>query len=251
MGVFSDYYQIDSYAPDEEMVHKSVDEEIAFYRAICSGDMDAIRKNCEEKRFHDQEGVGRLSQDPVTNLKYHMVITAAMTTRLCIEKGLESERAFRMSDFYIQQLDQANTIDQVTDIHDRMVLDFTGKMRLLRKDTGTSRPITKCINYIYIHINERITIGDLSEYAKVSQSYLSRQFPKEIGVSVSDYIREKKIEIAQDLLKNTDRSIIDIACQLSFSSQSHFIQTFKHYVGITPKKYRTLNGHDTWMGKDN
>ena len=54
-------------------------------------------------------------------------------------------------------------------------------------------------------------------------------------MSVSTYVKNKKIEVAKDLLKFSDYSMIEIANHLSFSSQSHFIQQFKEVVGITPK----------------
>ncbi len=136
--------------------------------------------------------------------------------------------------------------EAVEEIHNSMVLDFTGKMRLIRRDKGLSRPITKCVDYIYAHIYDRITIKDLSYHTGVSASYLSRQFTKELGLPISDYIREKKIELSQEMLKNTDDSLADIALRLSFSSQSHFIQTFKAVVGMTPKKYRSVNGYSSW-----
>lgn len=72
----------------------------------------------------------------------------------------------------------------------------------------------------------------------VSASYLSRLFKKETGVSVSTYIRDRKIDMAKNLLRFSDASMIDIANRLAFSSQSHFIQQFKESVGMTPKKYR-------------
>ncbi len=175
-----------------------------------------------------------------------MVVTAALITRMCIARGLESEHAFRMSDFYIRKLDEAVSAEAVEEIHNNMVLDFTGKMRLIKRDKGLSRPITKCVEYIYAHIYDRITIRDLSEYTNVSSSYLSRQFAKELGLPISDYIREKKIELSQEMLKNTDDSVLEIALRLSFSSQSHFIQTFKNVVGMTPKKYRSINGYSSW-----
>lgn len=203
-------------------------------------------QNIEEKRFRDMEGVGMLSKDSVINLKYHMVISAAIIARICIEKGLEPERSYRMSDFYIKKLDDAVTENQVEEIHNHMVLDFTGKMRLLKKDHGMSRLVTKCINYIYSHISERITVKELAEYTSVSTSYLSRQFAKELGVSIGDYIREMKINAAEEQLLNTDDSILDIALQLSFSSQSHFIQAFKTITGVTPKKYRDQNSDRKW-----
>lgn len=226
--------------------HRPQNEEKAFYQAVSSGDIDEVRRNCEQQRFTATDGVGILSKNAVTNLKYHFVITAAVITRLCVENGMEMEQAFRLSDFYILKLDPLHTTEEVARLHDRMVLDFAGKMRLLRKNAGTSRPVTACIDYIYSHIKERITIEDLADYTELSPSYLSRLFKEEIGISVSEYIREQKIEKAQHLLKYCDYSLIDIANYLSFSSQSHFIQTFKNLVGITPKKYRDLNYQSGW-----
>ena len=82
----------------DEIEHRPPTEEFLFYQAVTNGDVEAVRKNCEQERFLDSEGVGTLSRNPVTNLKYHFVITTAMITRLCRQKGMELEQAFRMSD---------------------------------------------------------------------------------------------------------------------------------------------------------
>ena len=231
---------------EDSSVHRDTSEELSFFHNVFSGNMEAIHKNCDEHRFMDSSGVGVLSSNPLTNIKYHMVVTAAIITRGCIQNGLESERAFRMSDYYIRRLDNATTLEKVEEIHNSMVLDFTGKMRLIKHKRGISRPVTKCLDYIYSHIYDRLTLNDLAEYTNVSASYLSRQFNKEIGIPISDYIRERKIEISEELLRDTDESILDIACRLSFASQSHFIQAFKTTVGITPKKYRQQNNGKSW-----
>lgn len=206
----------------------------------------AVQENCRQERFLDSEGVGILSRNAVTNLKYHFVITTAMITRLCRQKGMELEQAFRMSDFYIQKLDDIHTVWGVRDLHDEMVLDYTEKMRKLRRSDTNSKHINACKEYIYSHIKERITIEDLSDELGVSASYLSRLFKKETGDSVSAYIRIQKIEKAKNLLRYSDYSIIDIANRLSFSSQSHFIQQFRESTGVTPKKYRDNNYMAQW-----
>ncbi len=236
----------EDYSFSEDELHRAPDEEIDFFHAVCHGDMEKIYKNCEEHRFMDTEGVGKLSKDPVQNLRFHLVVTAALITRNCIEKGLEQEKAFRMSDYYIRKLDDAKTVNDVEAIHDALVLDFTGKMRLLKKNKGISKPVNRCLDYIYSHIYDRITIEDLAKNSNVSKSYLSRQFAKEVGIPISDYIRENKIEIAQEKLRTTEESILDISCMLSFASQSHFISVFKDITGITPKKYRALNKGSRW-----
>lgn len=241
MDITTEWLEKEINDTEEEILHRPTNEEFAFYNAVSSGDIEAVRKNCAEGRFTDMDGVGILSCDPLTNLKYHFVITAALVTRFCVEAGMEMEQAFRLSDFYILKLDKLHTAKAVVDMHSHMVLDFTGKMRLLQKNAGTSKAITDCIDYIYSHIKDRITVDTLAEYTGMSPNYLSRLFKDELGTSISDFIREKKIEKAQNLLKYSDYSSIDIANYLSFSSQSHFIQLFKKYVGMTPKKYHQLN----------
>lgn len=224
--------------------HRPMSEENAFWNAVATGDLDFVRRNCKEKKFTETEGVGILSRDPLTNLKYHLIVTAAMITRLCVESGMEMEQAFRLSDFYIIKLDNIHSVQAVADLHDQMVLDFTGKMRLLTKNTGTSKPVADCIEYIYIHIQERVTVDDLALHTGLSPSHLSRLFKKETGVSISDYIREKKVAKAQELLRFCDLSLIEISSYLAFSSQSHFTQMFREFTGMTPKKYRDsyMNG---------
>lgn len=222
----------------DEMEHREPTEEFLFYRAVARGDVDAVRKNCERGRFMEDDGVGTLSRDPVTNLKYHFVITTAMITRLCQQNGMELEQAFRLSDFYIQKLDDIHNAKDIHKLHDEMVLDYTEKMRKSFRNDTNSKHINACKEYIYSHIKERITIEDLSDALGVSSGYLSRLFKKETGVSVSAYIRRQKIDMAKNLLRFSDYSMIDIANRLSFSSQSHFIQQFREVVGMTPKKYR-------------
>ncbi len=217
-----------------------------FFKTLPKQFIDNSDNKIGNGDFTNPEGMGVLSKNPLTNLKYHFCITTAMITRHCVEGGMELEQAYRLSDFYILKADACASVRAVAQLHHDMVLDFTGKMFLLKKNDIVSKPIVLCVDYIYNHINERITIDDLSEYTALSLSYLSRLFKQNLGVSVSDYIREKKIEKAQNLLKYSEISLIEIANYLAFSSQSHFIQTFEKYVGLTPKKYRDRYYHKTW-----
>lgn len=101
MGYQDEWLLLEAEDDIDEIEHRQPTEEFLFYQAVSGGDVDAVRKNCEQERFLDKEGVGVLSRNPLTSLKYHFVITTAMITRLCKQKGMELELAFRMSDFYI------------------------------------------------------------------------------------------------------------------------------------------------------
>lgn len=246
MNLRNEWFQSELQKSEESIPHRPLEEEYTFYQAVSSGDMDFVQKNCRENTFTNPEGMGILSANPLTNIKYHFVVTVAMITRRCVEAGMELEQAFRLSDFYILKMDAYSSIEDISKLHKQMVLDYTRKMLLVKKSNALSKPIVLCMDYIYSHINQRITVEELAEYADLSPSYLSRLFKKELNISVSDYICEMKIEKAQHLLKYSDYSLVEIANYLAFSSQSHFIQTFKKLIGVTPKKYRDHYYRTSW-----
>lgn len=197
MSYKDEWLMIEANDDIDEDFHREPTEEFLFYRAVANGDVETVRRNCEQARFEDQEGVGVLSRNPVTNMKYHFVVTTAMITRMCRQYGMELEQAFRLSDFYIRQLDDIHTESEVCRLHDEMVMDYTERMRKYRHSNANSKHINACREYIYSHIKERITIEDLADALGVSASYLSRLFKKETGVSVSAYIRDRKIDMAK------------------------------------------------------
>jgi len=231
---------------EEEIIHRPFEDEFSFYRAVATGDMDFVQKNCDNNSFTDSKGMGILSTNSLMNIRYHFVITAALITRQCVEAGMELEQAYRLSDFYILKMDSCKTIDEISILHHKMSIDFTSKMILIKKSSAISKPVVLCMDFIYSHLNSRITVQELSDYTHLSPSYLSRLFKKELGVSISDYILEQKVEKSENLLKFSDFSIIEIANYLAFSSQSHFIQVFKKHTGLTPSKYRNYFYHSSW-----
>lgn len=80
---------------NDEEKHRAASEESAFLEAVSHGNIEAVKKNCEARRFSEPEGVGQLSHDPVLNLKYHFVITCALISRACISSGMIEEQGFR------------------------------------------------------------------------------------------------------------------------------------------------------------
>ena len=148
MSYKDEWLMIEANDDIDEDFHREPTEEFLFYRAVANGDVETVRRNCEQARFEDQEGVGVLSRNPVTNMKYHFVVTTAMITRMCRQYGMELEQAFRLSDFYIRQLDDIHTESEVCRLHDEMVMDYTERMRKYRHSNANS----KHINLSLIHI---------------------------------------------------------------------------------------------------
>ena len=89
MSISQDWITNELEDTELEALHRSPSVEYSFYNAVRAGDMEAVNKNCEEDSFLHLKGTGILSKNPLTNLKYHFVVTTAMLTRYCIDEKMK------------------------------------------------------------------------------------------------------------------------------------------------------------------
>ena len=94
------------------------------------------------------------------------------------------------------------------------------------------------MEYICRHLHQRLTVTEVAAALSVNRSYFSTLFAKETGCSVSQYIRQEKLQAAANMLRFSDYSYADIAEYFGFSSQSHFIQCFQKCYACTPAAFR-------------
>ena len=220
---------------EDNRFHTPYDKEIEFYQTIKMGN---VEEAMQLLRPFNSDGMGILSEDKLRNLKYHLIISIAFITRYCIEGGMEMEEAYNRSDIYIRRLDGFTKEEEIESLHTELVEAYAKRMRSIRKKTMYSKAIVLCLEYIYANLHTKITLEVLAERAKLSPTYLSKLFHKEVGVSVSQYITQKRVEAAEKMLRYTEFSSAEIANCLCFCSESHFIATFKRYVKVTPREYR-------------
>lgn len=229
------------------ITHLSYDREMEFYQCVKMGNIEETRRLFKPL---NAEGLGKLSDDSLRNLKYHLVITIAFITRYCIEGGLGMEEAYNLSDIYINRVDRCTTEDEIHEIHRELVDAYVHTMNKLHQNAVFSKPIITCLDYIYDNLHTKIRLDDLADITNLSAPYLSKLFHREVGMTVSQYIIRKRIEAAENLLKFSDYSCIAISNYLGFSSESHFIQVFKNCTKITPKDYRERFFRSSWSEND-
>lgn len=98
--------------------------------------------------------------------------------------------------------------------------------------------IQAAINFINNNYERDISLGDISKYVFLSQSYFARAFKEAIGISPINYLIKTRVERAKELLTETNRKVADIAVSVGFSNQQRFNEIFKKYTGMTPLQYR-------------
>lgn len=227
---------------EEQSAHVEYSHEFEFYQNIADGNIEAVKRvlaDPDNVDIYSSEEYGRLSEDPLQNMRYHFVVSVALITRMCVEKGLERELAYTLSDLYIGKMDKLLSRRQIMSLHNEMLMDFTKKMAELPKLEVCSSHVIRAMDYICRHLNERITAEDAARKLGLNRSYLSSLFKRETGQNLSDFIRREKIKAAGNMLRFSDYSYADIAEYFGFSSQSHFIQCFRHETGLTPREYRS------------
>ena len=226
------------YLPREpELIHAPYMPEMDFYNSVKSGDVRKVRILCSEP-FHKKPGLGVLSEDRLRNMKYHFVISAALIARMCIEGGMQLSEAYSMSDYYIRTVDKINSIEELSELHDDMSIAYVSRMRAISRENRYSKPVTECIDYILEHLDTRIKMKDLRSHTGLSSAYISRIFKAETGLTVTDFILNKKLETACNMLDFSSHPITWIAETLAFPSQSYFCRVFKNAYGKSPTAYR-------------
>ena len=98
--------------------------------------------------------------------------------------------------------------------------------------------IAEAKNYIENHFTEKISRTDVAVHVALNENYLSRLFHAETGLSISDYILQKRMALAKKLLVQTQKSVSDIGMEIGYDATAYFIRVFKREVGKTPKEYR-------------
>lgn len=101
--------------------------------------------------------------------------------------------------------------------------------------------------------NSELSVGFIAKQLFISTSYLYRCSMLKFGVGISEYIHNRKLEMACDLIKGNKYSLSEIASILNFCSQSYFSTRFKKKYGISPLQYsfRVNNGSDANLDDEN
>lgn len=221
-----------------DFFHEPVENENTVFALVASGEVEKILQNKLKYGADPDSGKGQLSDDPLRNQIYHLVVCAALVARACLAAGMSEETAYTLSDLYIRRADKCTTVKQVMELNDDMMMDYAERMRRLRRAKRLSVPVRKAIKMISENTGKRLTARQIAETIGYDRSHLHRLFKAEIGMGIHEYISAVRINAAKGMLRDGDHSIADIASLLGFSSQSHFCRAFSEAVGVTPKEYK-------------
>jgi AraC-like DNA-binding protein len=98
--------------------------------------------------------------------------------------------------------------------------------------------LKRVVDYVNTHLASRITLADLAGAAGRTRMHFAAQFRVATGSRPHDFVLRRRIERAQQLLRDPGLALADIALSVGFQNQAHFTTVFKRFTGATPHRWR-------------
>ncbi|AMA56312.1 MULTISPECIES: AraC family transcriptional regulator [unclassified Bradyrhizobium] len=99
--------------------------------------------------------------------------------------------------------------------------------------------LKRVMQYVDENLGAKITLEQLAAVAGLSRMHFAAQFRAAVGMRPHEFLLKRRIERAQELLKQGDVSLVDTALTVGFQTQAHFTTVFKRFVGDTPYQWRS------------
>lgn len=106
-----------------------------------------------------------------------------------------------------------------------------------RERTG-ERIATTIKEYVTEHLQEEIAVGQIAAVIHLSPDYMTKVFKKETGMTIKEYMIKKRMKLAKEFLRNTEKTVSDVAIEVGYENLSYFVRLFRSYYGVTPKQYQ-------------
>jgi AraC family transcriptional regulator len=108
--------------------------------------------------------------------------------------------------------------------------------------------LIRVLEYVDAHLSDRLDLRVLSKEAGISPFHFAALFRKAVGSTPHRHVTRLRMETARSMLRDTDKSTLDIALTCGFGSASHFSSSFRRQFSQSPSQYRSLNRSNAKSG---
>lgn len=223
----------------EEHSHSSYLFELRILDAICQGDPQQAAQSQRLKR-NGQDGI--LGYSKLRSNQNLAICGIVLNSRAAIAGGLSVEQAYTMADYLILAVERCTSAAVAYDLGLKSATIFAQMVQQLKLKLEQKQPprylSQQALEVIRRYLFIKVDRAQIAAELKVNEDYLDRVLKEDFNVTVTECLRNERLEEAKRLLVQSDTPVYEIAALLLFSHSSHFIRVFKEYVGVTPEAYR-------------
>lgn len=215
---------------------RQVSMESVFEGIIESGDVKAMRgwfKN--NPIFHFSIDI---TGDALRDARACFILCTSLYAKAANKGGLDRSYSLQIQLNAIRAMERMTDISDILLLQSNIAMEYTREVSLVKARPTNTKLIKDAISIIQRNLYGTIKVEEIANELFVSRGHLSKAFHREMGVTISTFIIDQKINEAKRLLRYSDQSLSQISATLKFSSQSHFTKAFKANTGQTPKQFR-------------
>jgi AraC family transcriptional regulator len=101
--------------------------------------------------------------------------------------------------------------------------------------------LKRVVEYVDASMSSKMTSRDLAAVAGLSRMHFASQFRAATGLRPHEFLLQRRIRRAAELMKDSTMPIMEIALTVGFQTQAHFTTVFKRFTGCTPRSWRVGN----------
>ena len=180
--------------------------------------------------------------DLTRNAKNYSIIMNTLLRKAAESGGVHPLYIDRVSSEFAVKIEKMTTANDCVPLMREM---FSTYCRLVRNHAMKSYPpiVRKTVSLIDFDLSADISPSALASAQSVSLGYLSSVFKKAVGKTITEYIRERRINRAMHLFSTTDLQIQTVSLHCGIMDVQYFSKIFKRQTGKTPKEYREAIKH--------
>jgi|GEM_PF-558188 len=123
------------------------------------------------------------------------------------------------------------------------------EQRIQASGSSSLRPeIQKAVQFIQRHLQEELKMQDVAEHVELSRSHFSALFKQALDKTFLEYVMEKRMERAMELIREGSKKMYEVAYEVGFSDYKYFTRCFKEHTGATPKEWRERLAYEAAAG---
>lgn len=209
-------------------------------------------QHVEEKRFLSQlfggkyeeslkayeEFVTAVNPYTVEEIKLSFMLLAYAVKNTSQKTMAETSSILVEFDNFYKKLQAVETIDEVNHMFHNLIKEITDKLQVSSRER-----YERLIEQIKAYVSENygnisLSVNEVSDHVDMSAAYLGRVFKQVTGNTFTEFLTKFRLDIACDLLKQTDKTVNEISDEVGFTNSSYFYIIFKKNLNCTPNQYR-------------
>ncbi len=186
--------------------------EMLLLQAVTDGNLDY--RNIVKQRQDFESELISVSGNALRDVKNTILVFNALCCRAAIQGGLPIKTAREVELRYTAEVENMDTITKLKNVKAGMLDEYVRKVHEGKSNPLISKTIRESCDYIRANVTKELNVDEIASRMGYATYYFSKKFYKEMGIKVSDYIKQARIEYAKVALMTSSKSIQEISDML-------------------------------------